>query len=98
MHGIFALEHAGTTGWGRTHLGLLYLDDARARVGLLGEDGGVDLGRRLEVVNATLCELFLLLICMEEPLANRANRRESGRRPVDQQTGTDSDGHLVDSP
>ena len=45
----------------QTYLGLVDSDGARLWVGLLGEDGGVDLGRRLIVVNPTLRELFLLL-------------------------------------
>ena len=64
------------TGRNRTHLGLLYFDDTRAGVCLLGKDRGMDLSRRLIVVNAALCELFLLLVCMEEMSADRANRRE----------------------
>ena len=45
----------------QTYLGLVDSDGARLWVGFLGEDGGVDLCRRLIVVNSTLRELFLLL-------------------------------------
>lgn len=60
QHDRACFDHFGQCGKMR-YLILIYLDRAGVRIRLLRKDRRVNLGRRLVVVNATLCEFFLLL-------------------------------------